>query len=194
MMRRLASRSIYDLVQEHPSLATEGQRDAVGYLTFRRKEIPVLTAELDEDSFFVAFDEWGSFVEYALGQYAQAHTDVVASIYTFSTGPSPSINPSDGEGHGKVGWHNACFIGVVGQDEKEILDTISCALKNQVGVPRHLVESHLKDPTKLAQISCRNPSDHISFKSNPSWHIEDGHCWAPLGEDVWYTKEEWSQV
>lgn len=193
MERRLLSQRVYDWVQEHPSLATKAQRDATGWISVRRTKTDVLTAELDEDSFFLAFDAWSSFVEHSLGQYAQAHADVVASVYTF-TESSPSVNPSDGDGHSRVGWHNACFIGVVGRDSGPILDTIALALTNQMGVPEELVQAHLKDPTKLRQISCRNPSEYIRFRSDPSWHVEDGRCWAPEGEKyVWYTQEGWGQ-
>ena len=192
MERRLLSKQVYDLVQEHPSLATKAQRGATGWISARRPKTAVLTAELDEDSFFMAFHDWGSFVEHSLGQYAQAHADVVASVYTRSTGVVPSMNHSHGESHRRNGWHNACFIGVYGQDSRQVLDRIVLALTNQIGVPEDIVKAHLKDPTKLRQISCRNPADYIQFQStSPSWHVEDGRCWAPEEENVWYTQEGW---
>lgn len=193
MERRLVSQRVYDAVQEHPSLATEAQRDAIGWISLRRAKTEVLTAELDEDSFFLAFHDWSSFVEHSLGQYAETHADVVASIYTFSTGQTPSFNHSDGEGHSKGGWHNACFFGVVGRNSGQVRDTIASALTNQTGVPEDLASTRLKDATKLAQVYCRNPSDYLRFESNPSWHVEDGRCWAPEGEDVWYTQKRWRQ-
>ena len=188
MERRLFSQRTFNFVQEHLSQATEAQRDAAGWISVRRTKVDVLTAELDEDSFFLAFYEWSSFVEHSLGKWAQAHADVVASIYTFSTGQLPSFNPSNGEGHQRVGWHNACFIGVVGQNSEDIRDTIALALTSQIGVPEDIVEARLKDKSKVRQISCRNPSEYIRFTTNPSWHIEDGRCWAPEGEDVWYSQ------
>ena len=181
--RRLASQQLYDLVQRRASFATEAQREATGWISIRRPKADVLTAELDEDSFFLAFDEWGSFVEHGLGQYASAHADVVASVYTYRL--AHSANHSNGEGHSERGWHSACFIGVVGRDSGRILDTIALALTSQVGVPKAVVEARLKDQTKLRQISCRNPSEYMRFDVEPSWHVEDGRCWAPQGEDVW---------
>ena len=192
MQRRISSREAYEYVQQNLAWATEDEQMATGWLSFQHSNTPVLAAELDEDSFFLAFSGWNSFVEHSLGRYAQAHSNIVASIYTFSTGQSPSVNPSRGEGHGNVGWHNACFLGVVGQDEENILDTIVLALTSQVGVPEGLVESLIEDPAKLQQISCRNPSEYIPFKSGPSWHVEDGRCWAPLEQNVWYTHEDWT--
>ena len=188
MERRSASQAHYEFVQKHRESATEYERTIAGWLSFRRSKAPVLTAELDEDSFFLAFSEWGSFVEHSLGRYAQTHSDIVASVYTYSTGRSPSANYSDGEGHRRVGWHNACFIGVVGRDKQPILDTIALALTSQVGVPEGIVESRLKDPAKQKQISCRNPSEHILFKTDPSWHIEDGLCWAPEEKYLVYAR------
>lgn len=181
-----------ELVQERLSWATEAQKDANGWILVRPAKADVLAAELDEDSFFLAFYEWSSFVEHSLGQYARAHADVVASVYTFSTGQPPSFNHSIGEGHQKVGWHNAC-IGVVGRDSEDIRDTIALALTSQIGVPKDLVEARLKDRSKVRQISCRNPSEYIRFTASPSWHVEDGRCWAPEGEDIWYSHERWSR-
>ena len=190
MERRLSSQQTYDLVRRHPSLATEAQLEATGWISLRRPRTDVLTAELDEDSFFLAFDEWGSFIEYSLGKYAKAHPDIVASVYTRR---GPSGNHSRGEGHSEHRWHSACFIGVVGRNSAPILDTIALALTNQVDVPKEVVEACLKDETKKQQISCRNPSEYMRFTADPSWHVEDGHCWAPQGEDVWFTKVDWGQ-
>lgn len=190
MERRLSSQQTYDLVRRHASLATEAQLEATGWISLRRPRTDVLTAELDEDSFFLAFDEWGSFIEYGLGQHAKAHPDIVASVYTRR---GPSGNYSRGEGHSENGFHSACFIGVVGRDSTPILDTIALALTNQVGVPKEVVEARLKDETKKQQISCRNPSEYVRFTAGPSWHVEDGRCWAPQGEDVWFTKVDWGQ-
>ena len=155
MERRLSSQQTYNLVRRHASSATmlrrpvefptEAQLEATGWISLRRPRTDVLTAELDEDSFFLAFDEWGSFIEHSLGQYAKAHTDIVASVYTRK---GPSGNHSRGEGHSERGFHSACFIGVVGRDSTPILDTIALALTNQVGVPKEVVEACLKDETK----------------------------------------------
>lgn len=78
MERRLVSKKTYDFIQDHLSGASEAQRDATGWISVRRPKDEVLTAELDEDSFFLAFFEWKSFVEHSVGQYAQSHADVVA--------------------------------------------------------------------------------------------------------------------
>ena len=194
MEYRHQSRNDYDFFRQNPSSFGDEHKSATGWLSFRRTKEPILTVEVDEDSAFLALEEWGSLAEHGLGRYAKAHPDVVATVYSYHTGQSPSVNLSDGELHQKHGWHNACFLGVVGRDKANIRDALCLALTNQVGVPQELVEARVKDRTKLKQISCRNPSDYIparEFRSTPAWHVEDGRCWAPAGEALWFTRESW---
>ena len=187
---RCDSKELYEFAKKSPKFATEAAREATGFLSFRRSRSPIRTIELDEDSFFLAFLEWSSFVEFSLGAYAATHQDVRASVYTHSTGSSPSINSSHGEHHQRLGWHNACFIGVVGK--QEILDTIVNALVYQRNVPDEVVV--LKDASKKKQICCKQSPDSIVFESDrdPSWHIEDGYVWAPYEAGIWYTDPRWS--
>ena len=195
MEYRCSSRAIYEMGSDHPDIDYEKRagNEVTGWLSFRRTKEPILTAELDENSFFLAFSDWGSFVEHSLGAYAKAHPNIVATIYTYSTGQSPSVNPSDGEHHKKYGWHNACFIGVVGRDSEEILDLIAAALEYQFGVPKDLIERRLKDRTKTDQINVRNPSEYLPSNQlgSPKWHVEAGRCWAPETAALWYTHEHW---
>lgn len=192
---KFKSRRHYDAYQKDPAIFGDEAKSASGWLSFRRTNEPVLTVEVDEHSVFLALQEWGALVEHGLGAFAKAHTDVVATMYAYHTGPSPSVNASDGDHHREFGWHNACFLGVVGRDKANIRDAISNALTAQAGVPEEIVEARLRDRTKLKQVSCRNPSDYIplrQFRSTPAWHIEDGRCWAPADNVLWFTRESWS--
>lgn len=188
------SRTDHELFQKNHTFFGDEHKSATGWLSLRRTKEPILTVEIDENSAFLAFDDWSFLVEYCLGKYAKTYPEVIATIYSYHTGPSPSINPNDGEHHRKHGWHNACFLGVVGRDKANLRDTISLALTNQVGVPQELVAARVKDQMKLKQVSCRNPSDYIplqDFRPTPAWHVEDGRCWAPAGEALWFTHERW---
>ena len=188
---RHQSQADYDLFRRNRNFFGDEHKSTTGWLSLKRTKEPILTLEVDENSIFLAFDDWGFLAEHGLGRFANAHADVVATVYSYHTGPSPSINPSDGEHHRRYGWHNACFLGVVGRNEAEIRDAISLALTSQVGVPQELVETRVKDRTKLRQVSCRNPSDYIpppKFPATPAWHIEDGRCWMPAGEALWFTR------
>ena len=130
---RFKSKESYEFARRSSNSSTEDVKEATGFLSFRRSRSPVQTIELDEDSFFLAFSEWSSFVTFSLGVYADAHQDVRASVYTYSTGPAPSVNFSHGELHQRNGWHNACFIGVVGRQKAKILNTIIKAqLSNRI--------------------------------------------------------------
>lgn len=161
-----------------------------GYLSLRKPKSPLPTIELDEDSFFLAYSDWTSFVEYALGGYASRNPDKIATVYTYSTGAAPSVNYSRGEKHQKVGFHNAVFLGVVGR--AEVLETIQLVLVNRIGVPTDLVENAV-NPEKRSQIHCGPSPDYIAFNrmGQPSFHIEDGRVWAPYEQNVWYTRSDW---
>ena len=195
MEYKFSSQRDYEACQQDSILFDEEAKSASGWLSFRRTNEPVLTVEVDEHSAFLALQEWGALVAHGLGAFAKANNHVVASIYSYHTGTTPSVNSSDGEHHRRFGWHNACFLGVVGRDKANIRDAIYNALTRQVGVPEDIVEVRLRDRTKLEQVSCRNPSDYISlgqFGSTPAWHIEDGRCWAPSDDVLWFTRESWS--
>ena len=183
---RCDSKRSYEFAKMNPRFATE----ATGFLSFRRTRSRIQTIELDEDSFFLAFLGWSSFVEFSLGAYADTHQDVRASVYT--SGPAPSVNSSHGELHQRAGRHQACFIGVVGGQRNEILDVIANALIHQRNVPGEVVELLLEDASKKGQICCKQSPDLIAFDDDPSWHVEDGRVWAPHEEMVWYTDPRWS--
>lgn len=162
-----------------------------GYLSLRKPTSPISTIELDEDSFGLAYSDWTIFVEHALGGYAARNTDKAATVYTYSTGPQPSVNSSRGELHQKVGYHNAVFFGVVGR--AEVLEAIQFALVGGVGVPEKVVESLIVDADKRSQIHCGQSPDYIAFDrmGKSSFHIEDGLLWAPYEQNVWYTNSDW---
>ena len=187
---RFESKSFYETVQ-NSSLPSPEYESVSGYLSLRKSSSPLPTIELDEDSFWLAYSDWTSFVEHALGGYASRNPDKVATVYTYSTGPRPSVNRSRGEQHQKVGWHNAVFFGVVGR--AEVLETITLALVGGTGVPDELMESFTVDVDKRAQIYCGQSPDYIEFnrKGRPSFHVEDGFVWAPYEQNVWYTYSEW---
>ena len=183
---RCDSEESYEFARKTPDSATESAREATGFLSFRRSRSPIRTIELDEDSFFLAFLEWHSFVKFSLGAYAATHQDVRASVYTHST---VSVNSSRGESHQRAGSHNACFIGVVGREN--ILDTIIRALVYQENVPTDMVKQQIKDKSKRGQIYCGQSPDSIMFESDPTWHIEDGRVWMPDEMEVWYMDSQW---
>ena len=159
-------------------------------LSFRRSKSPIRTIELDEDSYFAAYHEWNTPVEFALGRYAREHSDVIATVYTYSTGAAPSVNRSHGASHQRNGWHNACFLGVVGKSE--VLDVVRDALAHQRGVPESEVEANLKDQTQRGQVYCDHSPDYIQFKPGQRYrHIEDGRVWAPYEPFSWYTDKQW---
>lgn len=186
---RCNSEESYEFARRSPDFATESAREATGFLSFRRSRSPIRTIELDEDSFFLAFLEWRSFVEFSLGAYAITHQDVRASIYAYST---VSFNSSHGESHQEVGFHNACFIGVVGRTN--ILDVIKRALIYQKNVPSDMVKQQIRDKSKKGQIYCGQSPDSIVFETDPFLHIEDGCVWAPYEAQVWYTDSQWCPV
>ena len=120
---RCDSEEFYEFAR-NSSTAMESARKSTGFLSIQRSQLPTPTIELDEDSFFLAFQSWGSFVEFSLGAYAAAHQNARASVYTYYT---ISTNTSDGELHQRVGRHNACFIGVVGRQKSQVVDTVNGA-------------------------------------------------------------------
>ena len=186
---RFESKSFYDAVQNWPR--PHSYESVGGFLSLRKPTSPLQTIELDEDSFWLAYTDWSSFVEYALGGYASRNSDKVATVYTYSTGESPSGNSSRGEHHQKHGWHNAVFFGVVGR--AEVLETIRLALVGGVGVPDDLIKSLTADTDKRSQIHCGPSPDSIAFNrmGKPSFHVEDGLVWSPHEENVWYTHPKW---
>lgn len=186
---RFESKSLYDFEtrggrSEHESIT--------GYLSLKKPTSPLSTIELDEDSFELAYSDWLSFVHHALGLYASRNADKVATVYTYSTGPSPSVNSSRGELHREHGWHNAVFFGVVGR--AEVLDTIRLALVGGAGVPPDVVNDLTENADKRSQIHCDHSPDSIDFRGleiSPSFHIEDGSVWCPYEQGVWYTHFDW---
>lgn len=186
---RCDSEEYYELARRSPNSVTEPARESTGFLSFHRSKSPMRTIELDEDSFFLAFQLWSSFVEFSLGAYASVHQDVRASVYTYS---AVSVNTSRGEYHQRAGWHNACFLGVVGRQKNQILDEVVNALVHQHNVPDEVVAQLLKDDSKKNQVCCKQSPDSIAFTTDPSWHVEDGCVWAPYEEGVWYTDPRWS--
>lgn len=188
---RCGSKEYYELARESPNSVTESARESTGFLSFQRSRSPMRTIELDEDSFFLAFLGWSSFVEFSLGAYAAAHQDVRASVYTYST---VSSNSSHGEVHRRTGLHNACFIGVAGRKRNEMLDAMVNALVHQQNVPKTVVAQLLEDASKGNQVCCKQSPDSMAFETDPSWHVEDGRVWAPCeaGVLVWYTDSRWS--
>ena len=188
---RCDSEEFYEFAR-NSSTAMESARKSTGFLSIQRSQLPTPTIELDEDSFFLAFQSWGSFVEFSLGAYAAAHQNARASVYTYYT---ISTNTSDGELHQRVGRHNACFIGVVGRQKSQVVDTVKNAFVHRLNVPDEVVAQQLKDASKMNQVFCRI-SESIVFETDPSWHVEDGRVWAPYEGDeggwVWYTDSQWS--
>ena len=187
---RFESRSVYEIVQKS-SFKYPEHESVSSYLSLRKPTSPLPTIELDEDSFDLAYYSWSSFVEHALGHYASRNPDTVATIYTYSTGSRPSVNSSRGEGHKKVGWHNAVFFGVVGRSE--VLETIRLALFGGAGVPDELVSSLSVNADKRRQIHCAQSPDFIAFDrmGTASFHLEDGFAWAPYEQSTWYTHNDW---
>ena len=183
--KRYDSENSYNLAKRNPDYAMGDKGEDPGFLSFRKSNAPIRTVELDEDSFFLAFQEWSPFVEFSLGAYAATHQDVQASIYTR---PSVSFDFSRGESHQRTGCHKACFIGVVGN--LNILEKISRALVYQKYVPMEVIKQQLKDESKRGQIYCGQRPDS-TFETDPSWHIEEGRVWAPYEERVWYTDSRW---
>ena len=187
---RFESKSFYDVVKKS-SFPNPEYESVTGYLSLRKPTSPLPTIELDEDSFWLAYSDWSSFVEHALGGYASCNVDKVATVYTYSTGQRPSTNNSRGERHQELGWHNAVFFGVVGR--AEVLETIVLALVGGAGVPPDLISSFTVNAEKRPQIHCGQSPDYIAFNSigKPSFHIEDGRLWSPYEQNVWYTHSDW---
>ena len=192
---RFESKGYYDVVQKnsHPNPQYES---VSAYLSLRKPKSPLSTIELDEDSFELAYPgcSWSTFVDYALGAYASRNTDKTATVYTYSTGPRPSVNFSRGEQHRKLGWHNAVFFGVVGR--AEVLETIRLALAGGSGVPDDMIQSNTVDSSKRSQVYCGQSPDYIAFDrmGQVSCHVEDGMVWRPYEQNVWYSHSEWRQL
>ena len=187
---RFDSKSFYEAV-EKSTFPNPDYESVTGYLSLRKPRDPLPTIELDEDSFWLAYSDWTSFVEHALGGYASRNPDKTATVYTYSTGQRPSVNSSRGEQHQKVGWHNAVFFGVVGRSE--VLETIRLALASGVGVPDDLMRSFAMNTDKRSQIHCSRSPDFIAFNrmGHASFHIEEGLVWSPYEQNVWYTHVDW---
>lgn len=187
---RFKSKAFYDAVQKSSFAPCEYQ-SITRCLSLRKPKSPLHTVELDEDSFQLAYSDWTTFIEHALGAYAARFTDRTATVHTYSTGRSPSCNSSRGETHQKVGWHNAVFFGVVGRSD--VLDTIMFALFGGAGVPDDVVQANVVDMAKRPQIQCALSPDFIDFgrMGKPSFHVEDGKVWCPYEQDVWYTHTHW---
>ena len=190
---RFESKADYEIVQKS-SFAPSEHKSITGYLSLRKPNSPLGTVELDEDSFGLAYSGWTAFVEQALSAYAVQRPNSTATVYTYSTGSSPSFNSSRGENHQKLGWHNAVFFGVVGKSE--ILETITFALAGGVGVPIEVIQASVVDVEKRSQIQCAHSPDSIDFKrmGKPSYQVEDGKVWCPYEQNTWYTHEDWQQV
>lgn len=187
---RLESKSAYDAFQKG-TFSIYDHESVTGYISLRKPKEPLSTIELDEDSFWLAYMDWKSFVEHALGAYASRNADKTATVYTYSTGPRPSVNYSRGEQHQEVGFHNAVFFGVVGS--AEVLETIRLALTGGAGVPDDLINSYTVDAEKRSQIHCGQSPDSIAFNrtGGVAFHIEDGLVWSPLEQYVWYSHVDW---
>ena len=187
---RFESKSFYEFVRKSSHPYPE-YKSVTGYLSLKKPTAPLATIELDEDSFELAYSSWATFVEHALGVYAASHVGKVATVYTYSTGPRPSVNYSRGELHKKHGWHNAVFFGVV--DRAEVLESIKLALLGGAGVPYDVVQSAAVDIGKRSQIHCGQSPDYIAFDrlGQPSYHVEDGLVWCPDEQNVWYTHSDW---
>ncbi len=187
---RFESKNIYEIVQNDRFPSPEYEA-VTGYLSLRKPTSPLPTIELDEDSFWLAYSDWTTFVEHALGVYASRNADTVATVYTYSTGQRPSVNNSRGEQHQKLGWHNAIFFGVVGS--AEVLETIRLALIGGAGVPDGVIKSFTVAADKRSQIHCGQSPDYIAFNrmGKPSFHLEDGFVWAPYEQNTWYTHRDW---
>ena len=187
---RFESKKVYETVQ-NSSFKSAEHEPVNGYLALRKPTSPLPTIELDEDSFDLAYYSWSSFVEHALGHYASLNPEAVATVYTYSTGSRPSVNSSRGEGHQKVGWHNAVFFGVVGR--AEVLETIRLALIGGAGVPDELISSLTVNADKRRQIHCGQSPDFIAFDrmGTVSFHVEAGLAWAPYEQNTWYTHNDW---
>ena len=187
---RFESKRFYETVQKSAFVNPEYE-SVTGYLSLRKPTSPLSTIELDEDSFWLAYSDWTIFVEHALGSYASRNSEKVATLYTHSTGPQPSVNNSRGERHQEVGWHNAVFFGVVGR--ADVLETIRLALVGGAGVPEDVIGSLTVDADKRSQIHCGQSPDYIQFDrmGKSSFHIQDGLVWAPYEQNVWYTNSEW---
>lgn len=187
---RFESKRFWEVVQSS-SLPNPGYESVAGYLSLRKSTSPLPTVELDEDSFWLAYSEWTSFVEHALARYASRNVHKVATVYTHSTGQRPSVDRSRGEQHQKLGWHNAVFFGSVG--DTEVLETIRLALVGGVGVPPDFVESLTVDADKRSQVHCGPSPDYVAFNrvGKPSFHLQDGLVWSPYEQNVWYTHSEW---
>lgn len=130
------------------------------------------------------------FLYYSLPSYASKNANERASVYTYSTGPSPSVNYSHGEKHKELGWHNAVFFGVVGR--KEVLQVIKYSLAAGVGVPEDVKNSVVVDESKRSQIYCDDSPDYISFDrmSRVFCHLADGRVWIRHEGEVWFTDAE----
>ena len=187
---RFESKRLYEMVQSS-SLPHPEYESVAGYFSLRKSTSPLPAVELDEDSFWLAYSDWTSFVEHALAHYASRNADKVATVYTHSTGQRLSVNRSRGEQHQELGWHNAVFFGSVG--DTDVLETIRLALVGGVGVPPGLVESATVDAEKRSQVHCVQSPDHVAFNrvGKPSFHLEDGLVWSPYERNVWYTHSEW---
>ncbi|MDE0006971.1 MAG: hypothetical protein OXS50_01695 [Gammaproteobacteria bacterium] len=186
--RKLKSKGTFDTWSEHKEYQT-----ATGWLTLKRTKSPIPTVELDETSFYAAYSDWSTPIEFALGAYARQNPSVVATVWCYSTGPTPSVNGSHGKHHQQNGWHNATFFGVVGK--QEILDVIRFAVTGQKDVPPSVVEQNVVDASERKQVYCDHSPDYIAFGPNkgvPFRHVEDGRVWAPEDAVAWYTNPDWS--
>ena len=187
MKIRLESKDLYERSKEE-TWTPDSHRKATGFLSLRRSKSPISTLELDEDSFFLAYNSWAPFIDHALGAYAEQNETAVATVYCYSTGSAPSTNSSHGEGHLRNGWHNAVFFGVVGA--VKVVDVIQSALIGGKGVPPDEIASVLVDGTKQRQIHCAY-SDHIQFENHhASFHIEAACVWQPYESGAWYTHDD----
>jgi len=189
---RFESKFFHEALGKKPYVNPEYE-SATGHLSLKKARSPLPAVELDEDSFWLVYSDWTIFVEYALGAYASRNANNIATVYTFSTGRSPSFNRSRGEQHQELGFHNAVFFGVVGRAREDVLETISFALRGGVDVPQNVTRLLAVDVDKRSQIHCESSPDFIEFNRSgqPSFHIEDGRVWCPYEQNVWYTNAKW---
>ena len=170
------------IIETRPESIIRNRAEGGTPLHLKHAMSPSRTIELDLDSLHNAGFGDFSFVQYPLAGFAAMHSETVATIYAHDT-------PSTNSGY----FHNAVFLGVIGNRKKKILELLKVALGHRRGVPDGVIEEYMDLASPERQkVRVGDSPDSIVFEKNQCvYHIEDGRLWAPYETGKWYTDEKW---